>query len=270
VEIVDAHCHVSPVWFEPLETLLFQMDRCGVSQATLVQLLGQYDNRYQEACVARCPMRFSSIVAVDPQTPSAAAELHRHAAAGATGVRLRAETRTPGEDPYAIWRAAEACTMAVSCVGPAKTFLTPQFTSLARTFPTLTIVLEHLGGWARPDCDLSAATRTGLLELARLPNICLKVPTVGQLVMREARLPPAGRTLELGPATVALEMVAHFGPSRLMWGSDFPPLAAREGYENGLNWTLELFAALPLADQAEIFGGTARRVFRLPRALTPQ
>lgn len=38
--IVDSHCHVSSVWYEPIETLLAQMGRNGVQQAVPVQLLG--------------------------------------------------------------------------------------------------------------------------------------------------------------------------------------------------------------------------------------
>ncbi len=39
VPVVDAHCHVSPVWYEPVETLLFQMERNGVDTAILIQML---------------------------------------------------------------------------------------------------------------------------------------------------------------------------------------------------------------------------------------
>jgi L-fuconolactonase len=41
---VDTHCHVSLSRFEPVETLLFQMDTYGVDKAVLVQHGGEYDN----------------------------------------------------------------------------------------------------------------------------------------------------------------------------------------------------------------------------------
>ena len=44
--IVDTHCHVSPYWYKPVETLLHQMNSNGVDKAVLIQL-GQvriYDN----------------------------------------------------------------------------------------------------------------------------------------------------------------------------------------------------------------------------------
>jgi L-fuconolactonase len=263
LQIVDAHCHVSPVWYEPVESLLFQMDRHGVAQAVLTQLLGQFDNTYQQDCVRRHPGRFASIVAVEPAATDACEQLRRLAAEGATGVRLRPDMRSPGADPYDIWRTAAQCRLAVSCVGTAASFLTPAFRELLQALPELTILLEHLGGLARPDYDGAADTRTGITALARHPNLLLKVPSLGQLVSRGPRLPASGRTLAFEPASDVKEMIGCFGAERLMWGSDFPPVAAREGYGNALGWTRDLLENEPEATRDMIFGATARRVFRL-------
>ena len=62
--IVDTHCHVSEVYYEPVEVLLFQMDRAGVEQAILIQMREEYDNDYQFDCVRRYPGRFASVVLV--------------------------------------------------------------------------------------------------------------------------------------------------------------------------------------------------------------
>ncbi|HXF64177.1 MAG TPA: hypothetical protein VNK95_21295, partial [Caldilineaceae bacterium] len=69
--IVDTHCHIARNWYEPLESLLFQMDRCGVAQAILVQMLGQSDNEYQMACARRHPDRLASVVIVDTEQADA-------------------------------------------------------------------------------------------------------------------------------------------------------------------------------------------------------
>ena len=63
--IVDSHCHVSRTWYEPVEVLLFQMERNGVDHAALIQMQGQFDNRYQQECVKRYPGKFASVVVVD-------------------------------------------------------------------------------------------------------------------------------------------------------------------------------------------------------------
>jgi hypothetical protein len=51
--IVDTHCHALPHWFEPVEVLLHQMHANGVEKALLVQVRGQFDNRYLIECVRR-------------------------------------------------------------------------------------------------------------------------------------------------------------------------------------------------------------------------
>jgi L-fuconolactonase len=263
MHIVDSHCHASAVWFEPVEVLLFQMDQNSVDQAVLTQLLGQFDNSYQQRCMERYPGRFASVAAVDISSENVRQQLRELTDAGAVGLRLRPEARSPGSDPYLIWRAAAECGLVVSCVGTAANFVSTAFAELASTFAGLDIIMEHLGGWARPDCDGAAATRSGIGELARFPNLYLKVPGLGQLVKRDAQLPPGGRALSLEPAAIVLEMIERFGAERMMWGSDFPPAASREGYANTLSWTRELLASTSLRTQELIFGDTARKVFRI-------
>jgi L-fuconolactonase len=85
VRIVDAQCHVSTRWYEPVETLLAQMDRNGVAQAVLIQMLGEFDNGYQQACALNHPDRFVSVVAVDPTTADACDRLAALTAEGAVG-----------------------------------------------------------------------------------------------------------------------------------------------------------------------------------------
>lgn len=263
--IVDAHCHASDVWFEPVEPLVFQMDQNGVAAAVLTQLLGQFDNTYQQECLARYPGRFASVVAVDPAAADAPAQVRKLAIEGASGLRLRPDARSKGGDPYAIWKAAYEAGLVVSCGGPAASIVSDKFSALAEKFPDLTIVIEHLGGWSRPDCDKSPEARSAIVRLARFPNICLKVPALGQLAQRGPLLPPSGRVLSLEPGSVVLEMLKVFGPDRLMWGSDFPPVASREGYANALNWTREIFADESADVVERVFGGTAGRVFGLGR-----
>ncbi|MGN6697998.1 MAG: amidohydrolase family protein, partial [Thermomicrobiales bacterium] len=104
--IIDTHCHASPVWYEPVESLLAQMERNGVDAAVLIQMQGQFNNDYQFECVQRYPGKLASVVLVDVSQPNAPATLERLAQQGAAGVRLGPAWRSPGGDPLAIWRAA--------------------------------------------------------------------------------------------------------------------------------------------------------------------
>mgnify|MGYP000660426914 CR=1 FL=1 len=54
------------------------------------------------------------------------------------------------------------------------------------------------------------------------------------------------------------------GAETLMWGSDYPPVSTREGYDNSLRLPLEYFSDLSEDDRASIFGATAQAVWGLP------
>ena len=262
---IDSQCHVSPIWYEPVEVLLEQMTRAGVSQAVLIQMLGQADNRYQQECLRRYPGRFASVVLVDPDSPGALPGLRRLVSEGATGVRLRPSARSPGPDPLAIWRCAEDCGIAVSCVGNSTGFLSAEFLQLVAQCPKLPIVLEHLGGTSQPDADPAAqALRLQVMELARFPNLYLKVPGLGELVTRRSPLPASGSAFGPVSPEILRAAIAAFGPRRLMWGSDFPPVCSREGYGNSRALLFQALQDLPSAGREDIFANVARRVFNLP------
>ena len=50
---------------------------------------------------------------------------------------------------------------------------------------------------------------------------------------------------------------------RLMWGSDYPPAAGREGYGNTLRLPMAQLEKRTEEERAAIFGGTALKVFPL-------
>lgn len=259
--VVDSHCHVSLSWYEPVETLLFQMDRHGVSHAVLVQMQGQTNNDYQFECMRRYPGRFAPVVVVDTERPDAPETLQRLAEQGASGVRLRAMTRAPGGDPLAIWHAAGSLGLAVSCFGSSADFASDGFAALVQSLPAVTIVLEHLGSHSRPDTtDTERALRQHVFALARFPNCFIKVTGLGEFCQRA--LPVTEPFPFVQPIPPYLRQAYDaFGPHRMMWGSDYPPVSAREGYGNALHGPMAAFADRSEEECALIFGGTARTVF---------
>src|SRR5579883_447557 len=263
--IVDAHCHASPVWYEPVEMLLRQMDENGVDHAVLIQMMGQYDNRYQTECLRRYPGRFASVVLVDASRDDAVKVLERLAEEGASGVRLQATTRSPGDDPLAIWRAAERLGLSVSCAGTTETFTSEEFAGLVQAVPRLRIVLEHLASVSYPERDPTAVlARQKAFALARFPNVFIKIHGLGEFCRR--RLPVTEPFPFETPIPPLLEEAYRaFGPARMMWGSDYPPVSGREGYRNALRLTMEQFADKSEEDRRRIFGETALEVFPLRR-----
>ena len=67
--------------------------------------------------------------------------------------------------------------------------------------------------------------------------------------------------LEASQGSILIEALEAFGAERLLWGSDFPVVASREGYANALNWTRALFEGRPQEEVDTIFGGNAERIF---------
>ena len=261
--IIDTHCHTSPYWYEDIEGLLHQMDRNGVAQAVLIQLMGAYDNTYQAQCVNNHPDRFVSVVLIDPGRPDAAEVLEREVETGATGLRLTPDARTPGDDPLALWRKAEALGLAVSCAGHRDMFAADAFAELIGEVPDLPIVIEHLGninqpGGGAPPEDIHRK----IYGLARFPNVYIKIHGLGEFCRRSGPVLKPFPFEQPIPPLLDLAYAA-FGPARMMWGSDFPPVSGREGYRNALQWPMDQLSDIPEAERVMIFGGTGQQVFKL-------
>ncbi len=100
--IVDTHCHIGLSKYEPVESLLFHMQRSGVSKAVLIQYMGNTDNTYLLEAMSNHPGRFSAamIVANDDDGKM----MRKWSESGIPGIRLPLKAR--GADPLAQWRTA--------------------------------------------------------------------------------------------------------------------------------------------------------------------
>lgn len=261
--IVDTHCHASSRWYEPIDTLLFNMDRCGVDRAVLVQLLGSTDSTDMAEAQRAHPDRFRYVAAIDPLAPDAIAVIEAAANEGAVGLRMRAAWRSPGDDPLALWRAVASSGLRVSMVGSASSFTDGELAEIALACPDLPIILEHLGGLGRPDVGDRDAALRAVIALSSHPNVMLKLPGLGQVAPRLPGIDAAGALpLDMkGVEPLLASILDAFGADRLMWGSDFPPVASREGYANALGWTRDLIDRVSPGAASLIFEETAARVF---------
>lgn len=263
MRVIDTHCHAALVWYEPAESLVYQMDQHEIERAVLVQIRGYYDNEYQFACEKRYPGRFVSVVLVDVGRPDAPDQLERLAGQGARGVRLAPDDRSPGADPLAIWRKAAELGLPVSCGGASQHFAAADFAQLVATFPTLPIIIEHLASLKATDGQLPPeTTRRQIWALARYPNVYIKIHGLGEICRRNL---PVTTPFPFDPAglTILHEAYTAFGAGRMMWGSDYPPVSGREGYAAALRFPLAEFASLSEGDRALIFGGVAAQVYGL-------
>jgi L-fuconolactonase len=113
-----------------------------------------------------------------------------------------------------------------------------------------------------PDGEAAPYTiRSRVFALARFPNIYIKIHGLGEICRRTT---PVVEPFPFEKEGLPILEMAYqaFGPDRLMWGSDYPPVSGREGYQNALRWTMEQFATKSEEDRALIFGGTALRLFK--------
>jgi L-fuconolactonase len=255
--IVDTHCHASELFFEPVELLLYQMERNEVQHAALIQIRGQYDNRYQEECIRRYPGRFCSVVMVNVQRNDALVALEDWVKRGAVGVRLRVD------DSEAVWRQAAKLGIAVSAQGRAADFASEYFTGLVEELSKMPIVLEHYAGLQHVESGGGSADEVAarVLGLARYPNVSIKIHGLGEF--SERAIPMTADFPFARPVPDLLDRVAAaFGPDKMMWGSDFPPCSMREGYRNALRLPLGVLdSRYGPEGLAKIFGGNALKVF---------
>ncbi len=248
--MVDTHCHIGLHKYEPVEILLFHMERTGVDQAVFIQYQGNTDNRYLVDVMEAHPGRFAAAMIVPDDDDGSA--VRRWAGEGIVGIRLHADFRGRGADSLAHWRAAADLDLVVSVFSRPDILQSAEFREVIRLFPNLSLVVEHLGG-ASPETDLDEFK--AITDLAQYDNVTIKLPGFGEF----CHLPCP---FEDVPPLAELTLEA-FGPQRTMWGSDWPPVSTREGFDSSLTFPLAYLSGLSKDERAWVFGRTAQRVWKL-------
>lgn len=149
----------------------------------------------------------------------------------------------------------------------------PELIDLARRFPDIPIVLDHMGtplglaSYQGRREERFPGWRANIQALARLPNVSVKL---GGLAMPFCNFPsfqsdpPAPSTqlaAEWGPYLETC--IEAFGPRRCMFESNFPVDSGAASYDTLWN-AFKVFAKHYSPDEkAALFSGTAARVYRL-------
>ena len=126
----------------------------------------------------------------------------------------------------------------------------------ARRLPELAVVLNHLG---RPPVPEKAwePWASQMVRAAALPNISVKLSVGGDIVWRWP-----WSTAEL--RRYSDHILQHFGARRVMAGSNWPVILLSCSFQQCWRGIEDLVSGLSPADRAEVMGGTAARVFKLP------
>ncbi|UUZ73766.1 amidohydrolase family protein [Polaromonas sp. P1(28)-8] len=130
----------------------------------------------------------------------------------------------------------------------------PHILTLALRYPDLRLVIDHA---AKPAIAANEwqPWADGMARLASQTTAMCKLSGL----MTEAGPAPA-------PGAVrrwAEHVLACFGPSRVVWGSDWPVLELAGSYGQWWRETQHLLTGLGVQEQAAIMGDNARRLYRL-------
>jgi L-fuconolactonase len=248
--IIDAHTHVWPRWpYEPrvpddetrgsFESLLFQLDAAGIDRALLVNARitrSEDNNNYGARAVAEHPDRFFQIVDIDGRWGP---DYHRPGAADRLSV-LVAEFHPVGVSHYlaaendgwllsaeatAFFELVAAESLVVNFAAP--TVWMPDIRTVARAFPTVPILINHLGVVGLHPGGVEEALAL-VLDAEELPNLLVKVSGYYYGSDRPWDYPYAARL------PIVRAFYDSWGPRRMIWASDWPSVLPNMSYRQSL------------------------------------
>lgn len=240
-----------------VETLIESMDAAGVAKAAVVHSSTTYgfDNSYVVEGCGKYPDRLVAVGSVDVLQADAPARIREWVGLGLAGLRLFTGGSTKEFDPselddprsFPAWELCGELGLPM-CIQTGPIGL-PQVTALAKRFPDVAIILDHLG---RPEVADGApyAAANSLFELAPLQNIYLKLtPRIFGDVKKE----------KASAETFFPRVVEAFGAKRMAWGSNYP---TSPGTLAEILATAQAgLASLSGEDREWIFGKTAQKLY---------
>lgn len=131
----------------------------------------------------------------------------------------------------------------------------PQTIEFVDLHPNQIFVLDHI---AKPRIreGILSPWRENIRKLARRPNVCCKlsgmVTEANWAEWKQGELTPYFDTV-----------LAAFGPSRLMFGSDWPVVTLAASYQRWMSTVRQLLSGLSSDEQEMIGSGTATAAYRL-------
>jgi L-fuconolactonase len=150
----------------------------------------------------------------------------------------------------------------------------PEMVAFARAVPDLPIVMNHLGGlnrtgpFAGKDEEVMAAWKSDMAELAKCPNVVLKLgghgmPRFGfDWHLRET--PVGSEELAADIAPLMDYCIEQFGPGRCMFESNFPVDKVSFSYPVLFNAFKRYSKGYSASERAALFHDTAAKAYRIP------
>jgi len=240
-----------------VESLIAAMDAAGVAKAAVVHSSTTYgfDNSYVVDGCNKYKDRLVAVGSVDMLADDVPAVIKDWAEQGLAGLRIFTGGSTKDFDPSELdnprsFKAWEMCAELglPMCIQTGPIGL-PQVRMLASKFPSVNIILDHLG---RPDVldGPPYANAASLFEMADLPNLYMKLtPRIFGDVKKD----------KASAETFFPRVVEAFGAQRMAWGSNFP--TSPGALADILATAQAGLAFLNDEDRAWIFGKTAQVLY---------
>jgi L-fuconolactonase len=257
MRIIDAHVHVidnypSMTPFEGLgryDRLLALMDKNDVEKAVMVPVVAPVTPRNNEECanLARSYSDRLSTLTDVPLDQTDADDLIAQARQEyeAVGVSWYGDIANIVEP---VWEALAVHDLTCNLhVGPPRFGL---LLDLARAYPETKFIINHLG--LPGGLDLADGSYGGLNVAGSLDNVFVKVSGFYGVIGWDIS--------DLLAQDLLVSLLAGLGPEKLLWGSDWPPVAFSQTYQQSLE-IVRTMADLTEPQRELILGGTAASVY---------
>ena len=257
--IIDTHCHAGLNWFEPIENLIFQMDKNFIDKAVLIQHKGSTNN-YLYECLNRFSNKFSIVPAVN-WNENLENQLKEFKNNGSSGVRVYLDFpeifNKKGDD---LFKNCSEKKLVISLASNLKTFASSAVSELVKRNSKTTFILEHLAGVNNFSQDKNFNNFLDkVLKLSQNNNLYIKIPGLGEIYERPKVLNYNYPFHDVDSSLIK-KVLDSFSSKFLMWGSDFPPVSNREGYKNALEGIYNL-SILNEIDKENIFSIVPEKLF---------
>lgn len=271
--VIDSHAHF---WKDPPPGVRFgahhdpihyddfikDMDAAGVDKLVQVTrgVMG-FDNAYSIEGASKYPDRIRVLGRIDAGAPDVIQQLRGWLKQPyVVGIRLM--TMWPTEAPWwddgtleKFWPVAQEERIPISMYCPERSKMVGD---IARRHPELPIVVDHVGLRVFNIFESAPGMEDwpNLMALKQFPNVTIKVTGLPEAMVERYPFPKSQERMK--------EIYEHFGPDRMMWGSNYPPTTVVCNYREAVDLVREGCPFINAADKQKILAGTAIKVFNLP------
>jgi L-fuconolactonase len=238
-----------------VDMLLALMKEHDVARTVLVQYIGyRWDNSYVADTIKQYPKIFWGVARVNPVDAAAPDQLSKLVTEqGFHGVRLSPSADASGDwirGPLMppLWKRAEELKTPMLILTAVSRM--PDIAKLCEKHPDLTVVIDHMA-----DCPVDQpAELEKLIALKRFPNVFVKISHTWAISKQPYPYLDAQAHVK--------RLLAAFGASRLMWGTDWPVVLAHADYTKALTVVRDDMPFLSDDDKRWILSKTIQRIWK--------